>query len=114
MAFSQLDPNPCPSFSAHYRVNIYFGLVAYNAKFTMIVAYIVYIVLLIVGIGVYHYRWSHEGKTVRGDSRILVKNFLMGEENEKGGKGDESKQPLLSLVGIWPIIKVESQCVRGY
>ncbi|KAF9214796.1 hypothetical protein BGZ59_002935 [Podila verticillata] len=86
-------------------VNIYFGLVAYNAHFTMIVAYIVYIVLLIVGIGVYHYRWSHEGKTVRGDSRILVKNFLMGEGNEKDGKSDESKQPLLSLPKItWDIV----------
>lgn len=95
-------------------MNIYFGLVAYNAHFTMIVAYIVYIVLLIVGIGIYHYRWSHEGKTVRGDSRILVKNFLMGEGNEKDGMSDESKQPLLSLVSIWTKIQVACHCVRGY
>ncbi|KAF9311149.1 hypothetical protein BG003_007719 [Podila horticola] len=80
-------------------INIYYGLLAYQAEFAVVVAYIVYIVLLIVGLGVYHYRWSREGQTVRGDSRILVKNFLM-EENEEGGKGDQSKQPLLSLPKI--------------
>lgn len=85
-----------PCFSC-FRINIYYGLLAYQAEFAVVVAYIVYIVLLIVGLGVYHYRWSREGQTVRGDSRILVKNFLM-EENEEGEKGDQSKQPLLSLV----------------
>ncbi|KAG0033746.1 hypothetical protein BGZ82_005992 [Podila clonocystis] len=80
-------------------INIYFGLLAYQAPFAMIMAYVAYIVFLIVGLGVYHYRWSREGQTVRGNSRILVKNFLM-EENEKGGKGDQSKQPLLSLPKI--------------
>ncbi|KAG0347682.1 hypothetical protein BG005_011946 [Podila minutissima] len=83
-------------------INIFYGLQAYQAPFAMIVAYITYIVFLIVGVGVYHYRWSREGKTVRGDTRILVKSFLM-EENEKGGKGgknDQSKQPLLSLPKI--------------
>ncbi|KAG0016399.1 hypothetical protein BGZ82_001098, partial [Podila clonocystis] len=88
-------------------VNIYFGLRAYNAPFSLIVAYLVYIGALIVGVSVYHFRWHREGRTVRGERRIQVQDFLMGQDGNKGEKRDSFTQPLLSLPKItWDTINI--------
>jgi hypothetical protein len=89
--------------SVSHRVNIYFGLQAYNAPFSVIVAYLIYIGALIAGVSVYHLRWHREGRTIRGERRIQVQDFLMGQDGKKGEKGekrDSFTQPLLSLVRI--------------
>lgn len=80
------------------RVNIYFGLQAYNAPYPVIIAYLVYIAALIVSVSVYHFRWHREGRTMRGERRIQVQDFLMGQDGKKSEKRDSLTQPLLSLV----------------
>ncbi|KAF9329470.1 hypothetical protein BG006_007456, partial [Podila minutissima] len=86
-------------------INIYFGLRAYNAPFEIIVAYLVYIGTLIVSVSVYHFRWHREGRTVRGERRIKVQDFLVARDGKKGEKRDSLTQPLLSLPKItWDTI----------
>ncbi|KAF9369150.1 hypothetical protein CPB97_003855, partial [Podila verticillata] len=86
-------------------VNIYFGLQAYNAPYPVIIAYLVYISALIISVSVYHFRWHREGRTMRGERRIQVQDFLMGQDDKKSEKRDSLTQPLLSLPKItWDTI----------
>ncbi|KAG0326322.1 hypothetical protein BG000_001448, partial [Podila horticola] len=86
-------------------INIYFGLQAYNAPFSVVVAYVIYIAVLIVSVSVYHFRWHREGRTMRGERRIQVQDFLMGQDDKKGQRRDSFTQPLLSLPKItWDTI----------
>lgn len=91
------------------RVNIYFGLQAYNAPFPVIIAYLVYISALIISVSVYHFRWHREGRTMRGERRIQVQDFLLGEDDKKGEKRNSLNQPLLSLVSKKDVIVCSGQ-----
>ncbi|KAF9990803.1 hypothetical protein BGZ75_009494 [Mortierella antarctica] len=79
-------------------VNIYFGLVAYNAPLSIIYAYFAYLGALVLFVLVYHYRWHKSGYTVKGTRRIMVQDFL-NRDDEKHGLSKNSmddKKPLLS------------------
>ncbi|KAG0213709.1 hypothetical protein BGX28_003653 [Mortierella sp. GBA30] len=92
-------------------VNIYFGLVAYNAPLSYIYGYLAYICVLVVSVTIYHYRWRKSGFTVKGTKRVLVQDYL-DRDDEKHGLLDSSISESKKLLLSWPQLTWEAINMR--
>ncbi|KAF9975092.1 hypothetical protein BGZ73_001384 [Actinomortierella ambigua] len=72
--------------------NIYLGMVAYPSPRRWIIAYLVYLAIIVIGVAIYHVYWHNTGRVRKGTKAIRVGDYLT----------PGNKQSLKKLPSSWP------------